>query len=699
MGYLKINAKYYICLVSNNKYWLYDDIMDTNHLSNKPIEGLKFFKNMNIPTIDAIFVMDRQNYFITGDTCYINKWDEPGKATAKQLKQIFPDIPKPVSVMSNWSDEYLLVNADFRWFLYDITKKKLINIEGNHHIKGDTGVELTDDVNDQRSLQNKIAKVQDWCLQLYDSGIYDQSKYNKCISQSRMMGYDVDTVEAKSKIKKVDDMEYQYGMTSETLIGRRQKSLDSNVAVYIMGVNGMYLTSNKRGDIDVKDSIKENSDDYKWFIKRVENDEIGIRNNYGKFLQFDKGDIKARNESIGPLSRWKMVPYNSTYGLENVASQKYLKSKPGLSMSFYTPNDDMLWNMMPVESDKLYNKYNNKWATDKKKYLINKMKHKFIDLQKAYELWFLEIDYQNKIQEIYQEFIKFVEKYEENTASKFYYPHKMDENKVKEDPFYRNYYNKINAWRFEVRPGNNRLSSYRPYIPESPGIDIRGMKAEIRKYQRLSKMAFIGDMYKNKLRQLEQDLEKLKEEDKKLKADYNQKTGYEKYEFEFKLRNDGQELYDKALKEVKQYISQIKQDIYNPQLKGSLLWTINYRNKVIRPELLNNYIKANEEYTKALKEFNQFEDKLTKEIETDKQKLDLLRKNIDFQLNRLDEVKDKYNAYKRKIGNFSDINLGNKEYLESRHTDANRTYFIYVALIVLGLVWCLIILVMIYYQL
>lgn len=650
LGYIYINKQEQLIAFNKRNYWLYNDT--ENKVYNgypKDLSMLEIFRNNpifdKINSVDCVFMFkhgngNTYNCFVTGNTILMVNIYDFKKVKDTTLKEVFPDIPGFINTITPLNNTpYLLILSDHKWFLYNTDTSILVNSSGEE-VRSGQQLDIADSYSDKMKFTEQTKRMQEWCKQLYNRGVYNQEDYNTCIGESRMVGMNVSNVKAIKEAKhKREKLKYDLALYKSGVISNKSKAtLVNNELVYIVSTSGHYLTCSADGVINVKPTIKEPVSDYGWFIEKLDNGEYGIKNNYQKYLQYDKNQFNAINEYIGPLSRWRLKEYGQNFTIEHTNTDKAIKSVP-LSLDFYTPDDSMIWNIIAQSDENIFKRYDKTKITNEVEQMVKALNHSYYNFNKIEESIRMENAYTKQAVKGFNNLDNYCSRFINKTAQQYYYPLPMD-NEKKKDVDYRVYYAKINSWRYKVGPSNQTINVYRPNTNQT-----RRSRRDNNKY-----------------------------------APYGYKIN----------RIKPSTYYNIAKKHVNNHYNNLKTVIRNKKIE----YRANRNEKFVKPlyKSRQTYLK---EYKEKERDIEQWKTKMELKIKENEIERDKLKKKIQLQLNKIYKLKVNQGDLDLKLQEYGNINTGNLSMLEMQNNSVEKELQMLYILLGLGILWgCLLIFLM-----
>jgi hypothetical protein len=639
-GYVHVYNRDILMFTKGRNYWFYDETANKAY-DNYPqdIRIFELFRHKKqfdkVQKIDAIFQWKdaghkKYNCFVSGHIIFTIDISNPSTLNESHFSYMFPDLPNFINSATPFIGKpFIIFFSDFKWYLYDESQRKVIKDKD----------ELNQDIT-ENNITNQIQRMQEWCKQLYEKGIYSKEDYNICIRDSRLVGL------SEEEVKKVNNnkydknaLEYNYALHDKSLVGgKTDDDFNETETVYLISESGYYLKSDKDGNVFLTKKMNEPVNEYEWHIQRLGKDEYGLKDHYQKYLQGDSSSIASPNKYIDPMSKWNLVLYGTTFNIEHKDTNKSLKANP-LGLEYYSPSDNMLWNIVKQNQDEIFKRYDPTEIENEKRYIIEAYKLAFKNIVIAINARNLEKNYSANVTLGFNRLSNYLRNYLENTAKKFYLPPPINTNLSEKDPYYAMYYNKTNGWTKYVGPGRYSIIRYFPFKNQN----IKENNSEYASYY------------------------------------------YKSY------RVNGDVYYNKAIHAVNTYYNNDLVPLINNQ---RLAYTQKRNNNDI---MLTNRIEDNRtKFQDSVKNVKQWKQKMEQKITEAEATREKLRRSVQYQLTLINKLKDKNMDLTDQISYFQNINTGNIDALKEHVSNQQNTLYMYYGLIAFSLLWIVILMILIY---
>lgn len=206
-GYIKNNSLQQLTFIKDKLYWVYDEISNKLTVNGRLRTELGLDANIineNV-TITSIFVSYYQQkeyniFLMDDDVLLVNPVDKTKQRL--KFKDVFPGIPIYSSGFYI-NNNYLGFKFDQNYTIFDIIKNRSID-----------KMTANDAPFNSDKMRDNMDRVQQWCLHLYNQGIYDESDYNTCIENSGYIGNNL----VSNKTELADDKSYEYSLNESNTI-------------------------------------------------------------------------------------------------------------------------------------------------------------------------------------------------------------------------------------------------------------------------------------------------------------------------------------------------------------------------------------------------------------------------------------------------------------------------------------------------
>lgn len=653
-GYVHFNNKDLLMFTKDRNYWLYDEN------ANKIFEGyprdfgsFELFRNKrefeNIQNIDAIFKWrdgsTQYNCFVSGHKLFTINMNDPSILRYNNFSQMFPELPNFVKSVSHIPHkDFIVIFADFKWFVYNQLNRKVIQLNDN----------LTNQQRDEGT-DTQMKKMQEWCKQLYESEIYSKEDYNKCITDARMVGMSLETVE-KINQNKYDkgSLKHDYGLYNSSLVGGKKKSsFSDSEAVYIVSNSGYYLKSSETGTLTLTKTLENPVETYEWYVQKIGSDEYALKDYQQSYLQGDKEGVSVPNKFVGPMAKWSLVHVGTAYNIHHKDTGKSLKTDP-LGLDFYTPNDTMLWSIISQEQNDVFERFDPTEIKNQKTYLLESYKEAFKKAAVDIQAKNMENMYTREVMEGFDRLKNHVVQNIPLSAQSYYRVAPLSAEQ-RRDAHFRQHHNITNHWRTQIRAPRNRFDS----------VNI------VKKVRNNRPPPMLGGRL---FRQLLQRSGR--------SANPNAPYGYSNQII------SGANLYRQAEANLNRYYN----STIRPEIDTKKLEYLSQRRERYDVPLRQKQQQSTRVFDEKTSEVRKWKNDLVKKIATAEQEKERLRRNTQYQLNDINKLKIKGDDLDDKLTESGKANLHNLEILEEKNSIEQRQIYMIYSLMGLSMLWFIILL-------
>ncbi len=654
LGYIMFNGAYKLMFFKGSECWMYDDIKNTvadgypKKISQFPLFQNKndFLKNINI---NHVFIwhdrgQNSYNCFVSGNNVYLIPWNKPSSFEKKTLNSIFPVLPDFVSnILPINNTSYIAFCVNGQYILYNEANGSYFDNTGQLNIEQVSvkNNKLDNSLVENTNINEEKNKLLEWCLQLHKKGIYSKDDYNDCIASGQIVGLDTDL----SNIKNVPtsdkvDRQYQHALYEGKINVTKQK-FNPQEPVMLVSHSGYYLVSKSDGLVITTKTIDASKNDHLWHIEILGNSEYGFKNNTQKFMQVDLDDIiSVKNQYVGPLSKWKLIEYGTSYSLYHIKSSKSLRANP-LGIEFYNPGENMIWDIIPKNINGESRTFDVTKLNNEKKYLLEKNRLAHLNMLKAYHAYLIESEYSNMVKKGFRDFRSYLDNIKQPSIDTYYQPSPMaNENKATWQEKYN--YRMVNKWRDQINSRAGNIQTYRIQYGKSSNKTFSSIDKDILNYS--------GTIVKGPV-------------------------------------INGKTYYDNAVKVIGEHVEAIKQIVQNKEIeygtdrhtKYGMNLVKKYKDSVNIVDNINNDILKWETDLKA-------------KIEYAKTERDKYKNKLEYQLNQIDiYIKEADELDSDTVDN-DKINLGNHNLIIDYYTRTKQSLMLHYTLLGVSCVWILLLL-------
>jgi hypothetical protein len=657
-GYVHFNNRDLLMFVKDRNYWLYDDN------ANRVFEGyprdfgsFELFRNKrefeNIQNIDAIFKWRdgnmAYNCFVSGHKIFTIDVNNPSVLRSNNFSQMFPELPNFVRSVSHIPHkDFIIVFADFKWFVYDQLNRKVIQLNdnlGNNQLKeGSAG---------------QIKKMQEWCKQLYEEEIYNKDDYNKCVTDSRMVGMSLETIE-KVNQNKYDkgSIQQEYGLYNSSLVGGKKKgNFNDSEAVYLVSNSGYYLKSSESGTLSLTKTLENPVETYEWYVQKTGSDEHAIKDYAQSYLQGDKEGVTASNKFVGPMAKWNLVHVGTAYSIYHKDTGKSLKTDP-LGLDFYTPNDTMLWSIISQQQDDVFERYDPSEMNDKKLYLLESYKEVFKNAAIAIQAKNMENNYTREVMEGFDRLGNYVQQNIPQSAQSYYRIGPLSP-QDRQNANTRNHYEEINRWRTQIRAPRNIFDNY-TIVKKTPRSRPAPVPFDLR-YGFRPRPTPVGN---NSL------------------APYGYNT----------TTPPGKPLYNQAKTILERYYN----STIRPEIDTKKQEYLSMRREQYDVPLRQKHNATSRLFDEKTTEIRNWKNNLVNQIKLTEQEKERLRRNTQYQLSDISKLKLTGDDLDDKMNDSNKINIHNFDILIEKNKAEQRQIYMIYSFMGLSMIWFVILIYLIY---
>lgn len=649
-GYVNFNNTEILMFTKDRQYWLFDE--NSGKVFNgfpRNLNNFHLWKNKSefdkIRSLDAIFIWNdagRKSYncFVSSNMIYMININNPNEIIVKNLSYVFQNLPNFINSACNiHTKPYLIFLSDYTWYIYNESKGQLY--ENNNDLNSEYKPDES---------QN-TEKMQEWCNQLYKQKIYNKDEYNQCITDIAMLGTSIG-IQNNIITKDIDEggLQHELSLYNREIIGKTQSHFKDNEPVYIVSGTGHYLKSDKDGIVSLNKTLEEPMNEFEWTIQRLSKDVYTFKNNFGHFLEADEsGNSTAPNTFVGPLSKWNLIQYGTAYDLYHHDTQKSLKANP-LGLDYYNPNDNMMWNIIPLEQESTIKMADVSEVENQKRYLIENYKQKIKQYILSLEAKNFEDEYRLAIENKMEEFKHYLEQYTIKTARKYNSLPPKDEKRYRDDIQYKKWYD-TNEWKNNLGPNSNRVRKVEYREKTTDKLE------SINNVEPFINFNFIDSASKSITGA----------------SEYVPKIAYV----------DGRDLYNDGKSKV-----DVKfQDLRNAINKAKLNYASARINK--QKPTIERLNESKQHFNQSVKEINDWKTDMLDKIAKEEAEREKIKKQIQYQLSTIDKLEKREKNLDNQKSDYESINVNNLQIIKEKNKLIMSRIYSYYGIILLSSMWML----------